>query len=179
MLTQLEEDGWILTANHNSVKYDRTKWYALSDNTIGQGWNFHLTDVTNRSDGSVQPIPYKNHIKTNTTPTPSQSSGAESAEVEEKESSIPKPKAPAKKSTGSARFKPPTVEDVSAYVAERVAKGKPRVDAETFVDFYESKGWMIGKSKMKSWQAAVRTWERSRKDQGGGQQASGTGGLMI
>ena len=54
-------------------------------------------------------------------------------------------------------FKKPTVEEVRAYCQER----KNNVDPETFVDFYESKNWMIGKNKMKDWKAAVRTWERS------------------
>ena len=31
-----------------------------------------------------------------------------------------------------------------------------------FVDFYESKNWMVGKNKMKDWKAAVRTWEKGR-----------------
>jgi hypothetical protein len=35
-----------------------------------------------------------------------------------------------------------------------------RVDAQRFVDFYESKGWMVGKSKMKDWKAAYRNWNR-------------------
>lgn len=53
-----------------------------------------------------------------------------------------------------SRFKPPTVEDVRAYCSE---KGYA-VDAERFVDFYGSKGWMVGRNKMKDWRAAVRTW---------------------
>ncbi len=54
-------------------------------------------------------------------------------------------------------FKPPTMDDVRAYCTERGNS----VDPQSFVDFYESKGWMIGKNKMKDWKAAVRTWERS------------------
>lgn len=56
------------------------------------------------------------------------------------------------------RFIPPTVEEVRNYCDER----KNGIDAETFVNFYSSKGWLIGKSKMKDWKAAVRTWERNR-----------------
>lgn len=56
-------------------------------------------------------------------------------------------------------FKPPTVDDVKAYCDERGNS----VDAQAFVDFYESKGWMIGKNKMKDWKAAVRTWERGTR----------------
>lgn len=53
-------------------------------------------------------------------------------------------------------FTPPTVEEVKAYCKER----NNNVDAERFVDFYQSKGWVIGKdSKMKDWKACVRTWE--------------------
>ena len=48
------------------------------------------------------------------------------------------------------------METVRAYCQERGNK----VDPQAFVDFYESKGWMVGKNKMKNWKAAVRTWEK-------------------
>ena len=51
---------------------------------------------------------------------------------------------------------PPSVREVAAYCAER----KNGIDAEAFVAFYESKGWLIGKNEMKDWKAAVRTWEK-------------------
>ena len=65
-----------------------------------------------------------------------------------------------KTSTLTKKFIPPSLEEVRAYCSER----NNNVDAQTFIDFYESKGWFIGKNKMKNWKAAVRTWER--KDQG-------------
>jgi len=37
------------------------------------------------------------------------------------------------------------------------------INAEQFYDFYQSKGWMVGKTKMKDWKAAIRNWERNRK----------------
>lgn len=55
-------------------------------------------------------------------------------------------------------FVQPSVEEVEAYCLER----NNNVNAEAFVDFYESKGWMVGKNKMKDWKAAVRTWEKGR-----------------
>ena len=61
--------------------------------------------------------------------------------------------------TRARRFTPPTLEEVEAYVCERGAS----VDAQKFIDFYTSKGWMIGKNPMKDWKAAVRTWE-NRED---------------
>ena len=60
------------------------------------------------------------------------------------------------RSKGKSSFVPPTIEEVRAYCLE---KGYD-VDPEQFVDFYQSKGWKIGKSPMKDWQAAVRTWEK-------------------
>lgn len=53
-------------------------------------------------------------------------------------------------------FYPPSLQEVKDYIAE---KGYA-VDARRFIDFYESKGWMIGKNKMKDWRASVRTWTR-------------------
>ena len=58
--------------------------------------------------------------------------------------------------TKSGRFTPPSVEEVRAYCEER----KNGLDAETFVDFYTSKGWKVGGNPMKDWKAAVRTWEK-------------------
>lgn len=53
-------------------------------------------------------------------------------------------------------FCPPTVDEVREYIQTVGSK----VDPEAFVAFYESKGWLVGKSKMKSWKAAITTWEK-------------------
>lgn len=59
----------------------------------------------------------------------------------------------------SPRFVPPTVDEVRAYCR---SKGY-NLDAEAFVAFYESKGWVVGKSRMKSWKAACTTWAKRRQ----------------
>ena len=53
-------------------------------------------------------------------------------------------------------FKKPSIEEIQKYCNER----NNNVDADRFHNFYESKGWMVGKNKMKDWKAAVRTWEQ-------------------
>lgn len=58
----------------------------------------------------------------------------------------------------STRFVPPTLTEVQNYISEK----KYNIDPERFVNFYEAKGWMIGKNKMKDWKAAVRTWQRGQ-----------------
>lgn len=55
-------------------------------------------------------------------------------------------------------FVKPTVDEVNEYCRER-GNG---ISGERFIDFYESKGWKIGKNHMKDWKAAVRTWERNQ-----------------
>lgn len=60
-----------------------------------------------------------------------------------------------------ARFTPPTVEEVADYAAQMRYTG---FSAERFVDYYASKGWLVGKSPMKDWRAAVRGWYS--RDQG-------------
>ena len=65
------------------------------------------------------------------------------------------------------RFKQPTADEVYEYCTDRNNKVCP----DTFIDFYESKGWMVGKVKMKDWKACVRTWEKnSVKDNTGRKQ---------
>ena len=53
-------------------------------------------------------------------------------------------------------FNKPTILEVKNYCILR----KNNIDPEAFISFYESKGWMIGKNKMKDWKQAVITWEK-------------------
>lgn len=66
-----------------------------------------------------------------------------------------------KKSMKNKIFKPPTVEEVIEY-ANSIGHGE--FDAERFVDHYETNGWMVGRTKMKDWKAAVRNWLRNNQN---------------
>lgn len=72
-------------------------------------------------------------------------------------------------------FVPPTLEEVAAFVQER----RSPVDAQEFLDFYASKGWLVGSAPMQDWRAACRNaekWERwSRTPAGTGRSARGAG----
>lgn len=61
---------------------------------------------------------------------------------------------------GSSRFQKPTIEEIRQYCQEEGYN----VDAEQFFNFYESKGWLVGKSPMKNWRAAVSTWNKREKE---------------
>ena len=58
------------------------------------------------------------------------------------------------------RFQKPTLDEIRDYCLSR----SNSVDPEQFYNFYESKGWMVGKTPMKDWKASVRTWEKREKD---------------
>ena len=56
----------------------------------------------------------------------------------------------------ATKFTKPTLDEVKDYAKKIDAN----IDCENFIDFYESKGWYIGKTKMKNWKACVNTWKR-------------------
>ena len=73
------------------------------------------------------------------------------------------------KDSSKGRFTPPTLSEVEEYIQEK----NYHIDAEQFIDFYQSKGWKVGSNPMKDWKAAVRTWERRHKDNPISNQKSG------
>ena len=61
--------------------------------------------------------------------------------------------------SSNKKFIKPNIEDIKDYCKEK----ELNVDAEAFIDFYESKGWKVGKNPMKDWKAAVRNWNRNNR----------------
>lgn len=58
--------------------------------------------------------------------------------------------------TPKPKFQKPTIEEIKAYIKEK----NYNVDANRFFNFYESKGWKVGKNPMVSWKASVATWQK-------------------
>lgn len=70
------------------------------------------------------------------------------------------------------RFIPPTVEEVAEYCKLR----GNNINPQYFVDYYETRNWKVsGKTTMKDWKAAIRTWEQNNfnNGKGGGHNAAG------
>lgn len=132
----LVRQGVLLKGNYNEKPYDRTVWYGLTDdflNSICQNTQFHLSDFANGIVENGKPIP-------DSKPTIKPSIDIDKGR--------------------SARFVPPTLEQVRAYCAER----RNTISPEKFIDYYAANGWMVGKNHMKDWKAAVRNWEARDKD---------------
>lgn len=55
------------------------------------------------------------------------------------------------------KFVKPTQQEIAEYVK---SLGKS-LDVARFYDYYEAKGWLVGKSPMKDWKATVRNWLRN------------------
>lgn len=70
----------------------------------------------------------------------------------------------------------PSLEEIKKVVAARGNK----IDPEAFFNFYESKGWKVGSEPMKSWEAAIVTWEqREKKSSGKGNAVPTSNGLDL
>ena len=59
------------------------------------------------------------------------------------------------------RFTPPSLSEVQAYIEEK----SYHINAESFINFYASKDWMVGKNKMTSWKSAIAGWETRWKSE--------------
>ena len=55
------------------------------------------------------------------------------------------------------KFQKPTIAEIQSFCQIR----KNSVDADKFFNYYESKGWIVGKSPMKNWQSAIVNWEKN------------------
>ena len=61
-------------------------------------------------------------------------------------------------------FIKPSFKQITDYKNQLIFEGqKCTSDVQSFIDYHESKGWVVGKSSMKCWQAAFRTWERNHQ----------------
>ena len=57
-------------------------------------------------------------------------------------------------------FTKPSLDELQTYINEK----QLNVNAENFIDYYDSNGWMVGRSKMKDWKATARRWSRTNNN---------------
>lgn len=146
-IKKLEDNNLIRIGCYNKLGMDRTYWYAVTDYsyTNYEDTNLYLGETklylgeTNLQLGATKlSLPSDKIVSPIPNSTPNNTHQIIHT------------------NSKSKVFIPPTVDEVKAYCLERGNS----VDAEQFVDFYTSKGWKVGKDKMKDWKACVRTWEK-------------------
>lgn len=134
-------------------RWSEDKRTITNDNTVITNDN---TVITN-DNSVITPITNDNTVTESITPITVSVSGSvsvsDSVSVNESPSETKREKQAKEK---RKRFSAPSVDEVRDYCRERGNS----IDAETFVDFYSSKGWKVGNSPMKDWQSAIRTWEK-------------------
>jgi hypothetical protein len=89
-----------------------------------------------------------------------QQSAIPEREGEERESRVEGDSKPAKKS-GRSVFVIPTPEELVSYF---MSKESTSAEAQKFFNFYESKGWKVGKNKMEKWKSSASGWITRSKD---------------
>lgn len=135
-LSHLAKEELIKKGNYNPNPYDHTAWYTIT----AKGLKTLKFSIVGKSQIESGKIPLR--------------------KVENPKSTIKKLDKELKKGLTPIKNKiPPALSEVKKYIQDN----NYSIDAEDFIDFYESKGWLIGKNKMKDWQAAIRTWERNNK----------------
>lgn len=148
-MMEMLDDGTLFMKEVESMTGSETVWaerkriYRNSLKQIGQSEDNVLQVSDTKSDKSKE---YKSlRVK----------------ELESNRDKENKSKEIKKENKDSVRFTPPTLEEVDQYIFENGYA----VDAEQFISYYESQKWKKANGQpLSDWQAAVRYWERSRKE---------------
>lgn len=168
IIKSLINQGVIITANYNTNAYDRTLWYAFKDEKI------FLIDTPEILLIDTQKVDKKTPENDDKNPQNAveitsfsicKKSQMEKNETQNRKEINPepipdnKPYSKPDNNTALRAFTPPTLKELQAYYQEISFNDDP----EKFIDFYQSKNWMVGKTKMKDWRAAARNWKRMAK----------------
>jgi len=102
----------------------------------------------NRSSTAVQPV-----LQPDGQPDPQPESNSPSPSPSSKEDRSPR--------STRQRFVPPALEEVESRCSEI---GIPLIEAQKFINYYESINWIVGKNKMHSWKSALSGWKLRRAE---------------
>lgn len=141
------EDGLVKLAKNKQSNRPFIRRYSVDGEKYIQivNWSKHQKPHHTEKDSEIPPAPLKTMEKGKRMESVHEASG----ELSNGELTVKR------------RFIIPSIEEIKAYNTERNNK----VDTDKFFDFYQSKGWMVGKNKMKDWRACIRTWEKHQDTQ--------------
>ncbi len=139
----------IRTALKHLIKTGEVTKQTTNKYTVITVSNYHLYQTAPKqipNDSQTEPIQTPNDSQTIAELFPTIEKGKKGKREEKKNTPLKSPRG----------FVPPAKDEVKDYV---MSVGS-QIDPEEFMAFYESKGWMVGKNKMKSWKSAIVTWEK-------------------
>ena len=122
-----------------------------------ENWEFYQCNDEGSNQQSTNNQPTINQQITNEQPTDNQRI---TTSKERKNIYIYNSESETKKQKPDRKIIPPTLDMVTSYCSER----NNGISPQYFIDYYTARDWCIGKTKMKDWQAAVRTWENNSKE---------------
>lgn len=135
LLREMEhEDGLLISGQFNN--YDRTKSYTLTDIAMSY---FEVAIIQKLDNGEYKNLTMENQETVSCLNT--------DINTDIKTYSC---------STQQQPFQKPTIKEIADYCSER----KNKIDPAYFFDYYETKGWKVGKHKMTDWKSCIRNWER-------------------
>ena len=160
-IDKLTSEELIITGNYNANRRDQTLWYALTDKGESEisPKNRQYAEMSNANSENVNCNMQKCQMQY------AEMSNADSKNVK---CNVQKCQmyytdintdinTDVNTDTGvktQKRFVRPSVEDIEAYCRELQIS----INAEQFINHYDSNGWMVGKTAMKDWKATVRNW---------------------
>lgn len=162
-IERLINAGYVIKGDYNQDKFNKCNWYSISDEVyiLFEGINAESIGQNAKPFGIMpshsakcqldyKQEDYKQENIYNKKETPYINIGGKE-----------KSKNGEHFCNAQTRFVPPSIKDVEEYCRE---KGY-NIDALSFVSFYASKDWMIGRNRMKDWKKAIVTWvQREKKD---------------
>lgn len=144
----------------SSTKENEGRRIIREDDNSWRVLNKRLYNPSGEPQGAstprVQKFRHKERLETEATGNDSNGGNALDKSREELEENKTEQSTPEQGSAPPKRFVPPKVEEVVAYASEKGLY----LDAGYFVDFFEAKGWVTGKTKMREWRAAARNAAR-------------------
>lgn len=154
--------------NDNAVNKNVNRGYQKDQPTVNKNVNGY--NMCNNTSHNITSQEYYKPLKSSSLSL----ANARTREATPADDFSPPVREPAKK------FQKPTIEQIKAYCLE----ASKNIDAEAFFDFYEAKGWVVGRAPMKDWKAAVRNWAKNesqflRRKVGSDRQEVGSMGLPL
>ncbi len=139
LLKNLENDGYLKSANYNKIAYDRTKWYTIVDSKLIDIYKLNI-EKTHKPKSKID----QNH-------SPDLPNGLEqiSQPIPDINTNINQKKKKKEKS-----FSKPTIKEVESYGIEKAREMNKKFNPLVFFNYYEANNWQ----GVKNWKQRLVNW---------------------